>query len=142
MSHRFVAVGLMLVSLLLIYLGYLLYERPDLLGLCPPGRNCLDPHLFYGLANPLWLHLRPLPVLFLLLTFVRRDAFIAWCRFALVAFPLAFVIVIESAPISHDFLPIIPPRPQMTELVVRLLCLGSLAALAPAYLREWWKRGR
>ena len=142
MNHRYVAFGLMLLSLLAILAGYLLYVRPDMLGLCDLGKQCLSAHTFYGIANPLYVHLRPLPFLFLLLVFVRREAFVAWAWFALVAFPLAIVLIAAAPPLAHDFMPILPDRPQMTALTVRLVCLGSVVVLASTSLRARWKEKR
>lgn len=140
MSHRYVAATLFAGSLLLIIAGYLLYEHPDLLGLCVPHERCLSESVFYGVADPLYHRLWPLPPLFLFLGFVRREVFLSWAKFFLAVCIVPMLLVIAAPPMSHGFFGGFPDRPRMTEIMVRFATLSSLAFVAVKYVRIAQKR--
>lgn len=141
MKHRYVAAALFVLSLLLIFVGYLLYERPEIFGLCSSEEECFDHYLFYGVAKPLYRSIELLPPLFLVLIFVRREVFITWAKVAAVLFPIALWIIVSTLPFSGEFFPVFPTRPEMTELMVRLVVIASAITIALKYIRLSWKEG-
>jgi magnesium-transporting ATPase (P-type) len=136
MDHRLIAPLLFVSSLVAILIGYVLYEHPAVLGLCAPDTPnyaCLSQDVFYGIAHPLYFNIRLLPFLFLALMFVRNEVFYSWLRFFAVISIIAIILIVSAPPVAHDFLPVLPDRSQMTELMVRFVVLASAVFIAAKY---------
>lgn len=83
---RKVPMALLVLSVLLIGVGFVIDQRPDLLGLCSPSStvpNCLSEEIEFGIGKVLHKGLIPLPLVFLVLLFVPPKAFRAWAWFAI-----------------------------------------------------------
>ena len=122
--------------------GYLLYEHPDTLGLCSAGElaaHCLSGSLFYGVANPLYLHIWPLPVLFLALAFVPKRVFVTWAWIAVPLGALGLLLIISAEPVSQGFGIMLLDRPKITPGIVKLFVLASVAVVALAWACELWR---
>lgn len=139
MNHRTLAAALGIGTLLLVLFGYLLYAHPSAFGLCPSGEQCLSDRVFYGVANPLYLHVWPLVPLFFALMFVPQSVFRMWTWYAL---PLGFLglgLIVAAPPMAQGFFVGLPDRPQMTAYVVRLFAVGSVLVVIAAGFFERWK---
>lgn len=138
MNHRLLATILLLVSLAGILFGYLLLEKPDLLGLCRPGLeiSCLSEFWVYGVARPLYWSMWLLPILFFILIFVRRDVFFSWLKFFVLLVPVPLLLIINAEPIPSGFFSgPFPDRTQMTALMVKFIVLASALFIVFKYVR-------
>lgn len=135
-NHRFVSGVLLILSVAAIGFGYLLLWRPDLLGMCPAGIMCLEEFWTFGVGQPLFWGLRLLPVLFLVLVFVRREVFNTWLK---CTWWLAVVGLILIALTPYQFTGYMPDRTKITGLVVEVYVAVSFLVIAWKY---WRLRGK
>lgn len=138
MNHRLLATILLLLSLAVILFGYLLLQKPELLGLCDPSlrMNCLSEFWRYGIAKPLYWSMWLLPILFFVLIFVRRDVFFSWLKFFVLLVPVPLLLIINAEPIPSGFFSgPFPDRTQMTALMVKFVVLASALFIVFKYVR-------
>ena len=134
MNHRIIAGVLLGVSLIGIGVSYLLLRHPDLVGLCPVGfeTNCLDGFLLFGVAKPFYWGTRFLPLIFLVLIFVRKEVFNAWWKVFLPFFLVAFFFILTAEPLGSLLW---PDRTFMTERMVQILVGISALVIVWKYWR-------
>ncbi len=140
MKQKIIAAGLVVVSLILIGVGYVLAKDPSLFGLCDPGStlNCLDQSIKWGIGETLYLGIQSLPILFLVTFFVRPDVFRLWWKFALPFAIFAFWVVIGISPwggggfMSYS-------RTEYTRFFSLWLTSSSLILIALKTFRPHWR---
>ena len=132
MTHRYIAGGLLILSLTAILYGYLLTWHPEILGLCTKGVDCLSENLLFGIGSPLYWSIRWLPALFLVLIFVRKEAFWAWAKFIWPFAAIGILLIVISPPIGALG---IPDRTYVTERVSEILTILSIIPIAYKYWR-------
>lgn len=133
MTHRYISLGLVVISLVAIPIGYFLLH-PSIIGFCPKNidTNCLNEAISFGVGKPLFWSIWPLSFLFLGLAFVKKEVFALWWKIILPVTLLGFYFIAISPPL-HDFL--IPGRTEVTALVVKIIILISILAIAWKYWR-------
>lgn len=132
MNHRITAGLLFLVSLITILLGYFLMY-PELTKWClAVGFNCFGDNWTFGVGQPLFWSTRWLPPLFLVLIFVRKEVFAAWWKVILWFAVPALLLIVISPPLPAF---LTPDRTQMTDLMVKIIVVVSLAIILWKYWR-------
>ena len=131
MNHRVIPILLFVLSLLGILFGYFLMH-PDLVGLCPKNldANCLSESINFGIGSPLYWSTRLLPLLFLVLIFVRKEVFTAWWKVT-VWFALVAMYFIVTAPPLPALLT--PDRTEVTDFMVKVVVIVSAVVVAWKY---------
>lgn len=135
-NHRFISGLLLIVSLGAVGIGYLILQQPQLFGLCSLNTPCYSEFWTYGLAKPLFWGLRLLPVLFLVLVFVRREVFNTWLK---CTWWLAVVGLILIALTPYQFTGYMPDRTKIAGLVVEVYVAVSFVVIVWKY---WRLRGK
>ena len=139
MNQRKIPIILFVLSLALIFLGYLLMY-PVLTNWCLKiGLNCFSDSWTFGIGQPLFWSIRWLPALFFVLIFVRKEVFTTWWKVIIwVAVPALLLIAI-SPPLPAM---LTPDRTQMTELMEKLIVIVSIAVITWKYWRLIQTKGK
>lgn len=99
-KQKIIAGALVVCSLLLIEVGYIILFHPNILDICLQyfSNSCDKTYVVSGIGDPLYYGIRSLPVLFLVVFFVRWDVFQLWWKFALPFTLFIFWFVIGVSP--------------------------------------------
>jgi hypothetical protein len=133
MRHRIIAGGLFLVSLALVGIGYM-YKFPVSVGWCPPENvYCISSTEYAEYGLPLYIGLRYLPLVFLVLLFVRKEVFETWWKVLAPFFLLLIYVFFKTPGLSHAWIQLTPDRTGMVLIMVNVILVVSAVVIVGKY---------
>ena len=130
-KQKTVIIALFILSLFGVLIGQSI-AHPEWAGFCSiEDHPCIFSFPVFELGQPLFFGASYLAFTFLILLFVRLEAFKAWIKFAVWFIPLAFILI-TITPVYSDFS---PGRLQLTKMLGTLYIVLSLIIIAYKYIR-------